>query len=203
MDLTTEATVVLYGRVMFGGKPYPDLLISLDNTNHFIREVSSTKTDAEGRYRLSGLFPGDRYTVQIRPAIPLLAPGWAHQSPYVQSVPEKVGKEMELEDMNLVRLNQTLSGRVVDPQGNPVNGATISADMPDGRMLARFNDYPTPWTKSDEDGKFTISHLPDEQVELMVYMPPTGDDRTIRNSFKFKPKMNQKDIEVEIDPTRN
>ena len=203
LDLKTEPTIALYGRVMFEGKPYANLPIFLDDTTEYITEVCSTKTDSEGRYRLNGVFPGDEYRVRIKPPVPLRAPGWKHQGPIVQTVPQDVDKEMELPDMNLLRLNQTVSGKVVDFDGKPVKGATISAGMLDGRTLSRFNDYPVPWAESDAEGKFTISHLPEEKVKLHIYMPPTGDDRTIRNSTNFKPKLNQKDIEVEIDPSWN
>ena len=203
LDLKTKTSVALFGRVLLDGKPYVNLPIVLKETNHYITEVSSTKTDAEGRYRLTGVFPGDHYSVEINPPIPLLCPGWEHQDPFAPTVPRDAGKEVELEDMNLVPLTQTVSGRIVDPDGKPVEGATISARMADGRMLGRFLDYPTPWAESDAEGNFTISHLPAEPVRLMAYMPPTGEDRLIRNSVNVHPELNETGIEIELDPTWN
>ena len=45
----------------------------------------------------------------IEPPVPLLDPGWKRKS-----LPENVGKELALDDMNLVRLSQTVTGKVVD-----------------------------------------------------------------------------------------
>ena len=89
------------------------------------RVVASAKTDAEGRYRMTGLLVGDKYHVTAKPSFPAYAPGWLHGSPYVQEVPIDQEGDYDLGDMKLVELGQALSGRVVDPDGNPVEGVSV------------------------------------------------------------------------------
>jgi protocatechuate 3,4-dioxygenase beta subunit len=162
--------------------------------------VSSTKTDEEGRYRLPGLLPGDKYQVRINSPFPAISPGWKHQSPYVVALPDDAKDEFELDAMKLVRMDQKLSGQVIDPDGNPVAGATVSANMADGRRLSRFEDYPPPWDKSDENGRFQITHLPIESIRLMAYLPPKRGN-TIEFPAHVTPELNEEDIRIILDPS--
>ena len=205
VDLQIQKSFALSGYVEMDGKPYAGMPISLityrefDGKNTPYSEASSTVTDENGFYRLTGLMPGDRYNVKVNPKVPAIAPGWKYQSPYIQIAPQDIDEEIELDVMKLVRLDQTVSGTVVDPQGRPVIGATVSADMTDGRMLARIGDYPPPWAETNSQGEFTITHLPSEPVLLKAYIPPQGEDRRIRNMVKVQPHLNQQDVKITLD----
>ena len=92
-------------------------------------------SDDEGYYRLPGLKRGDRYQVEVNAPFQATAPGWRHQNPYVVSVPASAEAEFVLDDMHLSSLGQTISGRVVDPSGNPIENASVSASLRDGRRI--------------------------------------------------------------------
>jgi len=105
-----------------------------------------------------------------------------------------------LPDVHLVTRNQSLRGVVVDPQGKPVAGATVSCSLArTGDSLSRPPMGPVPWTKTDEEGRFELTMLPDEPIRLMVYIAnPKGG--VIRYASHADPKMNQQDIEILFDP---
>ena len=204
-DITTAPTVVVFGQVFLGETPYAGMPITLKAGREVERgtsykPVSSTKTDEEGRYRLPGLLPGDKYRVEINPPFPAISPGWRHQNPFVVSLPDEAKDEYELDVMKLVRMDQELSGQIIDPDGNPVAGASVSADMADGRMLARFKDYPPPWTNSDEDGRFQLTHLPKEPIRLMAYIRPKSGNR-IEFPAHMTPELDEQDIKIVLDPS--
>ena len=56
--------------------------------------------------------------------------------------------EVRLPDVRLVTRGQTLRGVVVDPQGKPVAGVTVSARLAGGRTLTRPRTGPPPWTQT-------------------------------------------------------
>ena len=111
-----------------------------------------------------------------------------------------------LGDANLIRLGQSLSGRVVDPDGNPVEGATVSTGMTDGRMLSRIDsrvldmEIPPPWTKSDANGRFRLTHLPEQPIQLMADFANPKEGQ-IRFPAKSTPDLDQQDIEMILDPS--
>jgi hypothetical protein len=194
--------VALAGRVTYGGKPRAGVRLKLrrtlgDNKNRYY-DWGEIVTDADGRYRISGLSSGDGYMFAVHDPDGFLSPDWRHQSPYVQRIPADK-REIELPDVKLVSRGQLLRGLVVDPQGRPVSGITISARMADGRMLSRPPTGPVPWTTSGEDGRFELSQLPDEPIELMAYRAnPQGGQ--IRFPAKARPALNQQDVRIVLDP---
>lgn len=104
-------------------------------------------------------------------------------------------------DINLRRLTQALSGIVVDPDGNPVNGAQVSAMLRNGTSLARTPMAGTlPWTETDKDGRFKLQQLPDEPLAIMAYMRPKGGGQ-IRSPAKVNVELNQQGIRIVLDPS--
>lgn len=210
VDMTTEPRVALVGRVLKNGQPVAQVNLKLrrgldlpdrDGTRYV--EVDQATSDTDGNYRLWGLKRGDRYQVEINAPFRATAPGWRHQNPYVVSVPLSAKAEYTLDDIQLSSLGQTIAGRVVDPEGNPVPGASISAQLRDGRRISRRMDdsVPPPWTTSDERGRFRLTMLPDEPVSLMAYIPPKPPETRIRYPANVEPKYNQRDVRILLDPT--
>jgi protocatechuate 3,4-dioxygenase beta subunit len=202
-DLKLEYGVVLFGRVMYQGKPRAGVRMNLsrsigDKKNRYF-PWTQIVTDADGKYRAAGLAPGDAYAFEVRDPEGLLALDWHHQMPYVQHVPEE-RPQIELPDVQLVSRRQSLRGVVVDPQGKPVPGVSVSASMTDGRRLSRPPTGPVPWTETDQDGRFELSQLPDEPIELMAYRAnPKGGP--IRFPAKMRPTLNQQDVRIVLDPS--
>jgi beta-lactamase regulating signal transducer with metallopeptidase domain len=208
----SKPDVELTGRVLIAGEPVGGVPVLLKRGVPVFRgagepkatrysQVSETKTDADGKYRLSGLKAGDRYQVEIRPPFPAADPTWHYQSPYIQDLPDDAENEVALPDVKLLKLTQSIAGVVVDPDGNPVEGATVSVRLRSGEHLNRMTESgPPPWTKSDHLGRFQLKQLPNRPLSIMAYFanPKGGRIRfpAIRNV-----EMNQQDIRIVLDPS--
>lgn len=207
LDVRLEPAVTLVGRIYLldepaEGVPVQLIVVRQNGPDSWrVHPVDQTETDEEGHYRLSGLQPGDRYQVEIKPTTPVVDPRWHHASPYSQTLPADAEGEFSLPDMHLVPMTQSLSGVVVDPDGNPVAGATVSAQLEDGGMLTSPPVGPRPWTETDEQGRFRLEQLPDVRLQLMAYIRPTGPDLRVRYPARVKVERNQQDIRIVLDPS--
>ena len=207
IELKLAPTVTLRGRVLHADKPLAKVRLELSQGRPVgegrtrYRALDRAMTDKDGRYELSGLRPGDQYSIAIDPPFPAVDPTWTHQSPYIKTLAADAQEEVTLPDVRLVRTSQTLAGIVVDPDGNPVAGASVSARVQGGRSLSRPRTGPPPWTETGKDGKFRLQQLPDQPLELMAYIRPKGSDRRIRFPARVKCELNQQDIRILLDPS--
>jgi protocatechuate 3,4-dioxygenase beta subunit/5-hydroxyisourate hydrolase-like protein (transthyretin family) len=126
-------------------------------------------TDAKGRYTVSHLPPGTYdVTVQARGFATLTVPGLA--------IPEGQG----MTDLGTVVLSPgaTLEGRVVDPAGQPIEGAEVRAVAGGaGGMTLRFmsRDQGAPDAFTAADGSFRLEdRSPGESLDLAVSHPSYG-----------------------------
>jgi hypothetical protein len=108
--------------------------------------------------------------------------------------------EVKLPDVRLMTRGQTLRGVVVDPQGQPVAGVTVSARLGNGQGLSRPQTGPPPWTETDGRGRFELRQLPDQPLELMIYRRGAGGTR-IRYPVVVRPAVNAQDVRAVFDPT--
>ncbi|MGH7135794.1 MAG: hypothetical protein ACREHD_08650 [Pirellulales bacterium] len=204
-ELVLEPAVTLIGRVLFDDKPLAGVRLTLVGRTapDGLRwhAAANAVTDADGRYRLSGLGPGDSYHIEVKPSFAAIDPGWHYQTPWVPKIEETASGYVELPDVKLRPLRQSLSGVVVDPEGRSVAGATVSAGLGDGYSLFRTAFGPPPWTQTDKHGRFQLSVLPDLPLEIMAYIPPKGGSNEIRFPAHAKPKLNQRDIRIVLDPS--
>ena len=78
---------------------------------------------------------------------------------------------MELPDVNSVGAGSiTQAGIVLDLDGNPLIGMTVSAMTKDGHLLKLAeNGQAKPWTETDAMGRFQLNQLPSEPLDLAVY----------------------------------
>lgn len=96
---------------------------------------------------------------------------------------------------------QTLTGQVVDLDGNPVQDAHVVATVRKSfAPLPRLADKPTPWVATDKYGRFRLEQLPEEPLGLMAYLKPKGSE-VIRFPAKTNVELNQKDIRIVLDPS--
>lgn len=207
VELTLGPTVMLRGRVLLDDRPLAKVRLQLlrgrpvgENRTTY-RPVALATTGDDGQYELPGLRPGDRYQIVIDPPFPAVDPTWTHQSPYLKTLATDTKDEVVLPDVHLSRMSQTLAGMVVDPDGNPVAGATVSARLKNGRSLSRPRSGPPPWIETGEDGRFRLTQLPDQPLELMAYIRPKGPDRRIRFPATVECELNQQDIRIVLDPS--
>jgi hypothetical protein len=213
--------VALTGRVLLGGKPLAGATLSLSRGVPMEKQVDaagnqparraagmrihhlvSTMTDADGRYRLSGLKAGESYQIEVKPPFPATDPAWKHQLPYIPKLPDNAQGEVALPDLNLRKLTQSLAGKVVDPDGKPVAGAQVSAMLRDGfTSIARTSmSGPPPWTETDQEGRFKLQQLPDQPLSLMAYIKSKAGG-AIRFPAKVNVELNQQVIRIVLDPS--
>ncbi len=108
---------------------------------------------------------------------------------------------MVLPDVKLLKLTQSIAGIVVDPEGSPVKGATISVQLRSGEHLARLTaSGPPPWTQSDHQGRFQLKELPEEALAITAYFANPKGGR-IRFPAKLNVDQNQQDIRIVLDPS--
>ncbi|HVW36573.1 MAG TPA: carboxypeptidase-like regulatory domain-containing protein, partial [Pirellulales bacterium] len=200
-----KADVGLTGRVLVGGKPLAGVRLTLSRilpTTRRYQKVTSVETGADGGYSLTGLKAGDSYQIEVRPPFPAADPAWQHQLPYLPKLPDNAQGEVALPDLKLRKLTQALAGKVVDPDGKPVAGATVSAQLRDGfTSIPRLTrSGPPPWTETDHEGRFRLQQLPDEPLALMAYIHPK-EGGEIRFPAKLNVELNQQDIRIVLDPS--
>lgn len=200
----------LTGRVVYEGQPMQGVRMRLarsrpaDRTEsvsryHFLAE---TVTDKDGRYSVSGLQKDDQYHFEVAATGNLAVRDWKHQLPYVPTITAEDGATLELPDAILLSNRQTLRGQVLNRNGKPVAGITVSASLASGGTISSSNDRNAqpPWTDTDEAGRFELDGLPDEPISLMAYRanPAAGP---INYSVKQSVKLGATNIRVILDPT--
>jgi hypothetical protein len=187
----------LVGRALHQGQPRAGVIVRLSGNlgkekNRFFA-VNETKTDVEGRCRLAGLEAGDGYQIQFVDPDGMADPAWGIKS---GTVPEG-RNEVRLPDVQLISYGQTLRGVVVDPQGKPVAGISVSARLRNGRYLSARRSS-SPWTTTDEQGRFELRQLPDQPLELVAFRRTPGG-RRIRYPSVVRPAMNEQTVRIVFD----
>ncbi|MFO0940732.1 MAG: M56 family metallopeptidase [Pirellulales bacterium] len=192
---------MIRGTVTHNGQPVPGakLKVIKSTEGKFDRLHAVLTTDEQGRYSITDMHPGERYRIEVSPIGDLMVRNWQYQSPYVVTVSGSEGDTIELPDAILVSNTQTLAGVVVDPAGKPVSGITVSANLASGQMLSRTASGQAPWVATDQQGRFRLSTLPDEPIELMAYKANASGGRIV-HPCKVKVELNAKDIRMVFDP---
>lgn len=111
-----------------------------------------------------------------------------HASPPVPR-PEELG-------IDLNRGNQTLSGIVVDPSGNPISGISVAASLVNSyHHLSASSRKGRRWKETDRSGRFEIVDLPDVPIRLRAY--ERGSSQYPAQTW---PSMNSRGIRIIYDP---
>jgi beta-lactamase regulating signal transducer with metallopeptidase domain len=207
----TKADVVLVGQVLLSGQPIAGVPILVERRTPYFRpdgtiDLTMGKmypsdeqvTDAEGRYRLKGLKAEDEYTIYVRPKFGAVDLDWPH---YRGIVPRDAEEEVVLSDVKLEPLSQSIGGLVVDPDGKPVPGAKILAQLRGRQRLIYDWTRPesSPVTTSDAEGRFQIKELPERDLSIYAYLPVKSGSS--RFPVQFDIERNQQDIRIVLDPS--
>ncbi|MEJ7594033.1 MAG: M56 family metallopeptidase [Planctomycetaceae bacterium] len=207
LDMKLSPGTAITGRVVQNGVPVPGVTVKLMNappqppgqdwTRY--RLLAETITDADGRYNLTGLHKGEQYQFEID------APGkgevrdWPYQSPYGNTNNSDDGATIELPDAVLLTNGQELRGVVVDPDGTPVSGISVSASLASGGQLSRPQNGAPPWTETNEQGEFHLTNLPAEPISLRASKRnPAGGPNHYSRSLTVD--LNATDIRIVVDP---
>ncbi len=197
--------VALTGRVMLDDKPavgvsvllHRSIPVTIEGSRGMqSRPIGTFATDDRGIYKLTGLKAGDHYHVEVMPYNSASPVFWQLISSHPQ-IPIDTKSDLELPDAYLIRLSQTLSGRVVDLEGKPLAGVHIAAQDENGDDLPWSATTGQPRTVTDSEGKFRLAKLPDVPLKLTAYRP----GQPIRNADKKDAEKNQKDIRFVLERT--
>ena len=155
-----QATLV--GRVVDeAGRPRVDatvLTATLHHRDSMERHaLADAQTGVAGSFRLSGLEPGVEYLVR--------ATQNGCQPEFSDPTEPGSGATLDLGDL-VLKTTCGVAGMVVDPDGNPIAGATV------GRLLMLMES-----TRTDTDGRFSLSDLPPGQIRIGAEAPGFVDGR--------------------------
>lgn len=150
------------------GQPVPDAEVRVFRSliSEDLREVGHTRTSSRGSFRFPYLSRGRSYDLlAVRSG---LAPAWASVT--------LAEDEQAVSDVRLVLgPARSAGGRVVDPEGQPVAGATVelvrslAAESPsDQGILADDGLYRT---ETGSDGSFRLADLPGGWFDVEVRRP--------------------------------
>ncbi len=153
----------------------------------------STETDAQGRFHFATVPANKEFVVRVYPRD--LVPEKNRYSARV-----KAGENTELPPFLFLPTDESISGIVVDPQGQPIAGATLVAYT--GPDVLHDAMIPKARVKSTgADGRFTMTGLPKIPVVLSVgLMVPdgAGGQRYQGPVAQIRVQPGQTDVRIEV-----
>lgn len=202
-EIRLSTAAIITGLVLGDGEPLEGATVTLSMLTEQTKEGmyrsatgGTTVTDSDGRYRFDDVEPGRRVYVRAR------AEGYTDAgSKNFFDLPG--GQVFEHETIKLQSRVAFVAGVVVDPDGNPVKGATVSASERTGSGIygrsisGAFTREPTA-----EDGRFRIEGLPNVPLVLMAYIraPEGSKDRQIHFPAYAFAEANDSDTRILLDP---
>lgn len=133
------------------GRPLPGIRVVTGQDRFGSNTVNpSTRTDADGRFRISAVRPGGALVHAFSEDF----------APAMKTVMVESGQETEIHFE--LEPGQDVTGRVTDPDGNPVESVWLITDTWSGaRMFERE-------ARSDRDGNYVLRQMPSTPVEVHV-----------------------------------
>jgi protocatechuate 3,4-dioxygenase beta subunit len=153
-----EGTVRVYGTVRDAGEPVARAMVTALGTDRdgvLGIGVRANPTDAEGRFELVGLEPGDYFMQVTR------FDGRPQQASLSIEVPDGVAEHRV--DLDLPQ--SSISGRVIDTRGAPVSRVQVTAGIEGGGadaapgLLGLVMRNAVAQTRTDEDGFFRLDRV--------------------------------------------
>jgi len=142
------------GTLLPGATVQPVLLRETEQGRYSTYAGDMARTDAEGRYTLTGLVADERYGVQVAAASFGRNDVWKENNYVV-----KPGETLPAKPVRLPEANDKVLGRVVTPVGNPIPGIRLSLS---GRRNTRRE------ATTDEEGRFRFENVVEEPVRLLA-----------------------------------
>jgi RNA polymerase sigma-70 factor (ECF subfamily) len=133
------------------GRPVPEQTVEVRALGAPTGNGFDRRTAPDGRARFEGLDPTKRYVLHIRlfsncfDLFPMVIEEWVPKDTVVR-----------------LRIARTLSGRVVDPRGDPALGAKVQV-WPDDADPGMFEEYSV-----NDEGRFEFGRLPEGRVRVRV-----------------------------------
>ena len=170
---------VVKGRVMVDGEPgdgvHVDLLRDVAGRQGFVATLATAIADATGRYAFNVAPTGEKLRVMV---------GDEFGSQLTECESDEFvlepGQVLEPTTLAVRRKNATISGIVVDSDGNPIEGVSVSALPRSGKeKIGSATQTPT-----GKDGRFTIWAVPNGPLKLRASKRNPGSP-TDRSSYSY------------------
>jgi protocatechuate 3,4-dioxygenase beta subunit len=192
-----QATGEIAGTVLGDGKPlegatvYLVAQINRDGRQEYETIPHRLETDSQGRFRFDAVEAGVRYSAMVQ------RDGYTDSGTPSQLV--EAGQKTEFEPIALKSRGAFVAGVVVDPEGKPVAGVTVSAQLRNGGSISYGRSgAPKP---TDAAGRFRINDIPNEPLELMAWIPTRHPkDHVIHFPAYAKAEPGQTDVRIVLDP---
>jgi len=160
VTVTLAQTVTLSGLVVDrDGEPMPNVYVSV-----YSAAISkSTYTDENGSFSLN--VPPEQYSLQLS--------GWYYAPNLYQSFWLYKATALNITEdifMTFTLENRFLSGKVLDPDENPV--ANVSIEVSGWTYFDDLSGSFSAWTISDNEGKFNVTVFTSTSVSIRATPPP-------------------------------
>jgi hypothetical protein len=168
-----ERPAQIHGRVVAAetGQPLVRARIALLSTAAPGRPLMTSSTNAQGNYHLRDVPPGSYFVSASRPGYIELQYGQRRARERGLSVDVKAGAALNRIDVALVR-GAVIAGRVVDDNGEPYQGLTVTAwqtRYQEGRRVR----FPSAVDQTDDHGAYRISGLQPGSYFVSALSPET------------------------------
>jgi protocatechuate 3,4-dioxygenase beta subunit len=187
-------TVLGDGNPLAGVRVHLSLRVDRDGREDFAPIDPQAETGSDGRFRFETVEAGTRVSARA------YADAHGFTSEGTRYYALAAGQELELPIIELKSRSAFVAGIVVDPNGQPVAGVTVSARKRDGRSITFGRRGPTRPTGAN--GRFRIEDLPNVPLELLAYIRPPAEtkDRIIHFPARVHSEPGQTDLRIVLDP---
>jgi protocatechuate 3,4-dioxygenase beta subunit len=176
---TPAATASISGTVNLNDKPAPDVLVVAQFLDRMVfqQPPARAKSDASGRYRISGLSAGQYQISVIAPAM-ALANSSVLTSFYGPSKPVVLSAAEEVDDVDIKLVKgSVITGRITDADDKPVVDQRVNLQMVDQsgnvtRQVDSFLSYQM--NATDDRGIYRIFGLSAGRYRIGVGSTETG-----------------------------
>ena len=197
-DIALRGTGTVVGTVLGDGKPLAGVQVSLifqidrDGRTELESGTDRVETDSAGRFRFETVEAGRRVSAYAN------VDGFTSQGTMSHALAS--GQELEIPPIELKSRGAFVAGIVVDPDGKPVAGATVSAMERSGGSISFGRGGPPKPTGSD--GQFRINELPNVPLQLLAYIqdPNNRKDGRIHFPARVNAEPGQTDVRIVLDP---
>ena len=185
-DTKPRPTVSVTGRVTIGEKPAPGVTVAATTLIFPQMLVAQTISDADGKYRLSGLTPGQINVSAVAPTFVLPTSPLSYTSGRVLNL--STDEAVEGIDFKLTR-GAVITGRVIDADGKPVMEERLTLTVLDDKgeplrnqqMIRAAN--PSVFS-TDDRGIYRIYGLPAGRYKVSI--GDNGGGATLRSGYYRK-----------------
>ena len=181
-EAASQGTIT--GRVVLGEKGMAGVGVSLAlaEFNPRNRPVARTTTDAEGRYRLSGVAAG-RYVIQLFAPVYVVEEMGRRSFPPGKPVTLAPGETVEEMNFTLVR-GGVVTGRVTDAEGRPLIAQQVFISPADNTTRSYLMPVSRPRT-TDDRGIYRFYGLPAGSYRISVGEDPQGANFTMPGRSRY------------------